>query len=295
MKYSQHFLLMEFRKKNPFLLPVLIAGFGLIFIGRALADHPDGTIFQTFGYVRDNFGNPIVGVDVNGDNYIGDIYSSTTDTNGYYSVLFPAEGNYRLQVDCSQLAARGFGCVAPVAVPQEADPIEFDFTAEAAVASLQITNAALPKGNVGAIYSAQLGAAGGNPPYEWKLTPDSPGLPAGLLLNTNGLISGTPTTNNLFAFKVQAMDANFAVTNKVLFITVNRRPVLLTPVWRTNRFSMRLFGAADQNYTIQMSTNLGSTNWISLFVTNNLNASSYIVSDPHATNQERFYRVLIGP
>jgi hypothetical protein len=58
---------------------------------------------------------------------------------------------------------------------------------------------------------------------------------------------------------------------------------------------MRLFAAADQNYTIQVCTNLNSSNWTSLFVTNNPNASSYLVFDSHATNTERFYRVLIGP
>jgi len=71
--------------------------------------------------------------------------------------------------------------------------------------------------------------------------------------------------------------------------------VLLTPAWRTNRFSMRLFGAANQNYTIQTSTNWVSANWVSLFTTNNPNASSYMVTDPQATNGQRFYRVLIGP
>jgi hypothetical protein len=40
---------------------------------------------------------------------------------------------------------------------------------------------------------------------------------------------------------------------------------------------------------------LSSSNWISLFSTNNPDASSYIVIDPKATNQQRFYRVLIGP
>jgi phage-related protein len=57
---------------------------------------------------------------------------------------------------------------------------------------------------------------------------------------------------------------------------------------------MRLTGAANQNYTVQMSTNLSSTNWISLFITNNATTNSFIVTDPNATNQQRFYRILIG-
>jgi phage-related protein len=58
---------------------------------------------------------------------------------------------------------------------------------------------------------------------------------------------------------------------------------------------MRLTGAANQNYTLQMSTNLGSTNWLSLFVTNNTTANSFLLTDPNATNKLRFYRVLVGP
>jgi hypothetical protein len=285
----------KFHKKNPFLWLALIAGLNVMLADRACADHVSGTLFQTSGYVLDNLGNPIEGVGVTGDNYVGDFYPSTTDSNGYYLVNFPIDGNYRITVDCTALMARGYGCIAPVSMTQEADPVRLDFTVEAAIASLLVTNISLPKGNVTAAYSAQLGASGGNPPYNWQMASNSPSLPTGLSLNSSGLISGTPTTNNTIAFKVQVTDANSAVTNKVLFITINRQPVLLTPIWRTNRFSMRLFAAADQNYTIQMTTNLSSTNWTSLFVTNNLNSSSYIVIDPNATNKGRFYRVVIGP
>ena len=281
--------------EGPRIALLLLAVLGLIFVGRAWADHGSDAVFKTFGYVRDNLGNPIVGIEAAGDNYIGDFYPSITDTNGYYEVLFPSDGNYRLQISCLQLTARGYGCVSAVALTQEGDPIRLDFTVAAAVASLHITNLSLPKGNVGAVYTVQLGAIGGRPPYAWQIASNSPSLPGGLSLDPSGLISGIPTTNSTTAFRVRVVDGDSVVTNRVLVVTINRQPVLLTPAWRTNRLSMRLFGAAEQNYTIQMSTNLSSTNWISLFVTNNSDASSYIVSDPHATNRARFYRVLVGP
>jgi hypothetical protein len=44
-----------------------------------------------------------------------------------------------------------------------------------------------------------------------------------------------------------------------------------------------------------MSTNLASTNWTSLFTTNTVNTNSFVVPDAGATNQARFYRVLVGP
>ena len=286
---------MKGHRKRPTIMLALLVGLGLNSVGCAWADHPSDAVFKTFGYVRDTSGNPIAGIETAGDNYTGDFFLSTTDTNGYYEVLFPSDGNYRIQVNCAQLTARGYGCASAVALTQEGDPIQLDFTVTAAIASLHVTNVSLPKGNVGAVYLARLGVAGGRPPYTWQIATNSPSLPGGLSLNSSGLISGIPTTNSTTAFRVEVADANSVVTNKVLFITVNRQPVLLTPVWRTNQFSMRLFGAAAQNYTIQMSTNLNSTNWTSLLVTNNLDASSYMVSDPHATSKERFYRVLVGP
>ena len=57
---------------------------------------------------------------------------------------------------------------------------------------------------------------------------------------------------------------------------------------------MFVSAASGKNYTVQMATNLISTNWIPLLVTNP-SSSSFLFSDPHATNQQRFYRVLIGP
>ncbi len=160
---------------------------------------------------------------------------------------------------------------------------------------LVITNASLPNGNVGADYSAQLGATGGQSPYYWQLATGSANPPAGLTLYSSGLISGTPTTNKVSAFKVQVTDAYSTTTNKVLSITINPKPVVGSPGWLTNQFQMRLTGASNQNYTVQMSTNLSSTNWISLFTTNNTTTNSFLLSDPNATNKQRFYRILIGP
>lgn len=160
---------------------------------------------------------------------------------------------------------------------------------------LLITNVSLPNGNVGAAYSAQLGASGGQPNYTWSLALGSANPPPGILLNTNGLLSGTPTTNGLFSFKAQVDDSGSGVTNKVFGIIINPKPVLSQASWITNRFQLQLTGAANQNYTLQASTNLASTNWTPLFVTNNSSTNSFLLTDPNATNKQRYYRVLIGP
>ena len=66
---------------------------------------------------------------------------------------------------------------------------------------LQVTTTALPNGTNGVAYSQQLSAIDGQPPYSWSLI--SGALPPGLTLATNGVISGTPTTNGTFNFTVQ--------------------------------------------------------------------------------------------
>jgi hypothetical protein len=160
---------------------------------------------------------------------------------------------------------------------------------------LVITNVSLPGGSVGAAYRAQLGATGGQPPYNWSLALGSAGLPPGLTLDSTGLISGTPTTNRVFSFKVQVTDAVFTTTEQILSITVTPALSLSSPGWVGNEFQMRLNGAAGVNYTVQMSTDLSSTNWTSLFVTNSATANSFMVIDHNATDRQRFYRVMVGP
>jgi len=157
---------------------------------------------------------------------------------------------------------------------------------------LQITTASLPSGVVGVGYTNQLTVTGGYPPYSWCLATGSAPLPANLTLGVNGLVSGVPEANGTFNFLVQVYDSYWNSQTKPLAIVIYGKPVLSSPVWLTNRFQMWLTGATNQNYTIQMSTNLSSTNWTSLFITNNALTNSFIVTDPNATNKQRFYRVL---
>jgi hypothetical protein len=160
---------------------------------------------------------------------------------------------------------------------------------------LAITNVSLSGGSVGAAYRAQLGATGGQPPYNWSLALGSAGLPPGLTLATNGLISGTPTTNKVYSFKVQVTDAVFTTTDQILSISISAALSLSSPGWMGNEFQMWLNGTTGVNYTVQMSTDLSWTNWTSLFVTNSATANSFMVIDRNATDQQRFYRVKVGP
>jgi hypothetical protein len=64
----------------------------------------------------------------------------------------------------------------------------------------------LPTAITGTVYSQQLSATGGLPPYSWSTTPGS--LPAGLNLDpAAGTISGTPTAEGSFNFTVTVSDS----------------------------------------------------------------------------------------
>jgi uncharacterized repeat protein (TIGR03803 family) len=87
------------------------------------------------------------------------------------------------------------------------------------VVSLQVTTSALAYGTNGLGYSQQLSAANGHPPYSWSLLSGS--LPTGLTLASNGLISGTPTTNGTFKFTAEVTDTLFSTATQVLSLTIS--------------------------------------------------------------------------
>jgi len=160
---------------------------------------------------------------------------------------------------------------------------------------LQIITLSLPCGTVGAGYTNQLAASGGYPPYTWSLATGSAPLPANLVLGNTGIISGIPATNGTFYILVQTWDSdNLSLTRPFTFV-VNRKPVLAPGPWLTNRFQLWLTGATGQIYTIQVSTNLFSTNWTCLCVTNSSLTNCFLVTDPGASSAQRFYRVKTGP
>jgi hypothetical protein len=84
---------------------------------------------------------------------------------------------------------------------------------------LTLVTEALPLGKVGEIYDATLDARGGTEPYTFAVVGGG-ALPAGLALETNGAISGTPTTPGTATFTAQVTDADGAVAMKMLSIAI---------------------------------------------------------------------------
>jgi YD repeat-containing protein len=138
--------------------------------------------------------------------------------------------------------------------------------------------------------------ATGNPAPAFNAT----GLPSWANLNsTSGVLSGTPTNKIGAPFTINLTATNGVLPNAtqifLLGIVVTSKPSLSTPSRSSNsQFQMLLNAVAGQNYTVQTTTNLTSTNWSTLLITNAPGSSIQII-DPHATNQYRFYRVLLGP
>ena len=82
---------------------------------------------------------------------------------------------------------------------------------------LVLTTVAIPNGVVGtAISPVQMAATGGTPPYQFQ----SGNLPAGLVLASNGTLSGTPTAAGSFSFPVFVTDSSGALANGTEKVTI---------------------------------------------------------------------------
>jgi hypothetical protein len=107
-----------------------------------------------------------------------------------------------------------------------------NLTLTIAASSLTIATTALANGQVGVVYSANLSARGGTPPYTWSLTSGT--LPAGLSLNgSTGAIAGTPTaTANAvpltFTVKDSGSPAQSEPVNLTLTIAVSSLTIATT-------------------------------------------------------------------
>ncbi|HYG21955.1 MAG TPA: putative Ig domain-containing protein [Verrucomicrobiae bacterium] len=253
----------------------------------------DGDALHVLGYVRDHLGNSLAGINVLGDDYVGHVQVSTTDENGHFEIEVEPEVNLRVRPSCEQLATLGFACPPPATVTASADDIEVEFILHPA-AALEVTTATLPKAHPGVGYATHLSATGGSPPYAWQLSANSI-LPDGLVLASDGRISGIPGSTGKFEINVQVTDSVSATGSRGIELIVQARPVLSAIFGPGNLFSVRVTGASNQTYIVQVSTNSALDSWTALAATNHPVADSFLVSDPQSTSASRFYRVLAVP
>jgi hypothetical protein len=82
------------------------------------------------------------------------------------------------------------------------------------------TSSPLPSGTVNTAYSQTLQATGGSTPYSWSIPSGS--LPPGLsLTSSTAVISGTPTTANLYNFRIRVTGSNSLYSEKDFSLTIN--------------------------------------------------------------------------
>jgi hypothetical protein len=95
--------------------------------------------------------------------------------------------------------------------------------------SAENMNANLPGGTVGVVYPGGSITTTGTPNIVWTLIQgDGLGLPPGLVLNTNGTISGTPTQDGTFQFRVTATNNYGSANSNILTITIAPAPIETT-------------------------------------------------------------------
>jgi len=92
------------------------------------------------------------------------------------------------------------------------------FTIEITGEAPRITSTFLAPGTVGEAYLAGLQASGGQRPYSWSVVTGA--LPPGLLLASNGVISGVPTTTGSFGFGIQVTGADGPSTNRPFTVSI---------------------------------------------------------------------------
>jgi uncharacterized repeat protein (TIGR03803 family) len=129
---------------------------------------------------------------------------------------------------------------------------------------LKVLTTLLPSATNDVAYSQQLLTAYGQPPYRWSLVSGS--LPSGLMLATNGVIFGMPTTNGTFNLTVQVTDALSATATQALTLTAGSPPsvVVLTtnnpvfvPIGGTVSLVVSVSGTGPFSYQWQLNgTNL---------------------------------------
>ena len=124
--------------------------------------------------------------------------------------------------------------------------------------ALLVISIALPNGTPQLTYSTNLAATGGTGPYSWAVTKGS--LPAGLVISSSGVISGTPTQAGTSAFTVQVTDssspAGTASANLSITVATAAQSPSITSASLPNATTGTAYSA-----TLQASGGTTSYNW----------------------------------
>ncbi len=125
-------------------------------------------------------------------------------------------------------------------------------------AGLGISTNSLPQGRSGADYRANIVAIGGAPPYVYSIVEGR--LPAGLEMNSNGIITGRPDGVGSYNFTVQVRDSQGAQSRVALLLFINGdmlsiQPDSIVDGQKNQPFSLLLRGAGGSGpYGFRLAT-----------------------------------------
>lgn len=124
------------------------------------------------------------------------------------------------------------------------------------VSPVTITTTVLSTGNVGSSYLDYFNAADGYPLYTWARTSGS--LPPGILLDENGVLSGTPTTAGTYTFTVRVTDSVNGTDSKSFTLIVEGS---VPPTIVTNSLPSVLVGTAYNQPVVATGGTPPYTSW----------------------------------
>ncbi len=93
--------------------------------------------------------------------------------------------------------------------------------------TITVNLSTLPNGSVGSSYSQTLTGSGGTSPYSFAVTAGS--LPAGLVLSSSGVLSGTPTTVGSSNFTITATDDQGCTGTRSYTLSIDCPTITVSP------------------------------------------------------------------
>ena len=160
-------------------------------------------------------------------NGVGYNQNVDTDANGNYSMNV-ANGTWNINVYCGGgddsdsldniLGSGNYQCPDNQTAVINSNNATNNFTVQLCTGVTIITTS-LPVGEVNVPYDQFLQASSCNGNFNWSQTGGS--LPSGLMLGSNGEISGTPTNAGTYTFTAQVTDGNDLTTNGQFSISIS--------------------------------------------------------------------------
>ncbi len=120
---------------------------------------------------------------------------------------------------------------------------------------LTVATTSLPDGTNGESYSTNLVAAGGSGPYKWSAT--GTGLPSGLTLTTDGLVSGTPAAASEHSITFRVDDNVGETSSRTLILHISEA----SPLHVLRQAGPAGFASSVTGYTCPTPSS-GATMWI---------------------------------